>query len=549
MSATLTPSGLVFGSNTATISGCNSMTVNNSPTSPNHVATKSYVDTMKEGLDIKEAVLVATTESITLVNTQTIDGVSVEAGDRVLVKDQTNNKVNNGIYLCVDNGNWTRTDDMADDVNAAGFFVFVEQGTIGSDQGFVCSSDSGSDVVGQDNLDFIQFSGAGSIEAGPNLKKNGNQISFDPNEAFNTNKATSLAINEGDVNIASSGATTTVKSTLNVDEAVSLDSTLDVTGDTSVSTLDSSGETSLATGGGTVNLASTGLMTTVNGTLNVKEPVTLDSTLEISNENQLEGSTLFEINGTTDKNALLVTNGTSSFEDIVVINGTSDHTALHVNKGKVIISDDSHSNGHLVEIEGTPDQIALLVSQGKSNFEDKVEISSDSHSNDQLVKITGTNQSGGELLQIDGKSDQTALLVSQGTSRFEDVYIGSDLNTTGTSTASSHVSSSDRRLKKNIRVIKDCLGKVKKIRGVNFTWIKDGKKDFGVIAQEIEKVAPFAVKESEDGMKKVDYGKLAPLFIQSIKEQQQIIEDQQDEIDGLKEQFEDLKAKVAELAK
>ena len=93
--------------------------------------------------------------------------------------------------------------------------------------------------------------------------------------------ATSLATGGGVVNIASTGAMTTVKGTLNVDEAVTLDTTLDVTGDTSVSTLDSSGATSLATGGGVVNIASTGLMTTVKGTLNVDEAVTLDTTLDV----------------------------------------------------------------------------------------------------------------------------------------------------------------------------------------------------------------------------------------------------------------------------
>jgi hypothetical protein len=72
------------------------------------------------------------------------------------------------------------------------------------------------------------------------------------------------------VNLASAGVMTTVKGTLNVDEAVTLDSTLDVTGDTSVSTFDSTGLTSLATSGGAVNLASAGVMTTVKGTLNVR---------------------------------------------------------------------------------------------------------------------------------------------------------------------------------------------------------------------------------------------------------------------------------------
>ena len=58
---------------------------------------------------------------------------------------------------------------------------------------------------------------------------------------------------------------------------------VDVTGDTSVSTFDSTGATSLATGGGTVNIASTGVMTTIKGTLNVDEAVTLEGNLTTSN--------------------------------------------------------------------------------------------------------------------------------------------------------------------------------------------------------------------------------------------------------------------------
>ena len=78
---------------------------------------------------------------------------------------------------------------------------------------------------------------------------------------------------------------TTVKGdTLNAKEAVTLDSTLDVTGDTSVSTFDSSGTTSLATGGGVVNIASVGATTTVKGSLNALEDVTLDSTLDVTGD-------------------------------------------------------------------------------------------------------------------------------------------------------------------------------------------------------------------------------------------------------------------------
>ena len=101
---------------------------------------------------------------------------------------------------------------------------------------------------------------------------------------FDSTGATSLATSGGAVNLASAGVMTTVKGTLNVDEAVTLDSALDVTGDTSVSTFDSTGATSLATSGGAVNLASAGVMTTVKGTLNVDEAVTLDSALDVTDD-------------------------------------------------------------------------------------------------------------------------------------------------------------------------------------------------------------------------------------------------------------------------
>ena len=107
---------------------------------------------------------------------------------------------------------------------------------------------------------------------------------------FDSSGATSLATGGGAVNVATSGVMTTVKGTLNVDEAVTLDTTLDVTGDTSVSTFDSSGATSLATGGGAVNVATSGVMTTVKGTLNVDEAVTLDTTLDVTGNTTFAGT-------------------------------------------------------------------------------------------------------------------------------------------------------------------------------------------------------------------------------------------------------------------
>ena len=147
------------------------------PTADGDAASKSYVDGVAQGLDIKEAARVATTVNITLSGTQTIDGVSVVADDRVLVKDQ-NTASENGLYLCKASS-WTRTDDLATGADASSVFVFISEGSTQADQGFVCSSDKGSSVVATNNLSFTQFSGAGSITAGDGLQKSGSTLSVD----------------------------------------------------------------------------------------------------------------------------------------------------------------------------------------------------------------------------------------------------------------------------------------------------------------------------------------------------------------------------------
>ena len=147
------------------------------PTADNHFATKGYVDSTSEGLDVKDSVKIATTANITLSGTQTIDGVAISADERVLVKDQSTAS-QNGIYLCKA-GSWARADDMAASGDAAGAFTFVEQGATYSDVGFVCSSNKGSAVVGTNNLAFTQFSGSGTLSAGDGLDKTGNTFSVD----------------------------------------------------------------------------------------------------------------------------------------------------------------------------------------------------------------------------------------------------------------------------------------------------------------------------------------------------------------------------------
>ena len=152
------------------------------PTADADAANKGYVDGVAQGLDVKDSVKATTTANGTLAsafaNGQTIDGITLATNDRILIKDQST-QTENGIYKVNASGAPTRVDDLATGADAAGAFVFVEQGTVNAENGFVCTSNKGSAVVGTNNLVFSQFSGAGQITAGNGLEKSGNTLSAD----------------------------------------------------------------------------------------------------------------------------------------------------------------------------------------------------------------------------------------------------------------------------------------------------------------------------------------------------------------------------------
>ena len=150
------------------------------PTADQDAATKAYTDSVAQGLDVKDSCKVATTGNITistaLNNGDSIDGVTLVTNDRVLVKDQSTAS-QNGIYIV--GSSPARADDLAAGSDAAGFFTFIEQGTVNAENGFVCTSDKGSAVVGTNNLTIAQFSGAGQVIAGNGIDKSGNTLSVD----------------------------------------------------------------------------------------------------------------------------------------------------------------------------------------------------------------------------------------------------------------------------------------------------------------------------------------------------------------------------------
>ena len=150
-------------------------TIATTPSGSTDIANKLYVDTVAQGLDAKASCVAATTADITLSGAQTIDGVSVVAGNRVLVKNQSLSQ-NNGIYLCA-SGSWTRTTDANTWDALTSAFTFIEQGTLNGDCGFVCTANAGG-TLGTTALPWSQFSGAGTFTAGTGLTLTGSVFSL-----------------------------------------------------------------------------------------------------------------------------------------------------------------------------------------------------------------------------------------------------------------------------------------------------------------------------------------------------------------------------------
>ena len=152
------------------------------PTNATDAATKGYVDSTAIGLDVKLSVRVATTANIDLTadleNGDVLDGVTLATGNRVLVKNQTD-QTQNGIYVVASSGAASRSEDANSDAEVtAGLFTFVEEGTVNGNTGYVLTSDNPI-TLGSTNLAFSQFSGVGTFTAGAGITLTGTEFSVD----------------------------------------------------------------------------------------------------------------------------------------------------------------------------------------------------------------------------------------------------------------------------------------------------------------------------------------------------------------------------------
>jgi hypothetical protein len=164
------------------------------PTDATDAATKAYVDSVTEGLHIHEAAVAATTANVNLANAlengDTLDGITLATGDRILVKNQTTTS-ENGIYIVQASGQPTRATDFdtATEVDS-GDFIFVYSGTINGSTGWVQTNKPAT--IGTDPILFTQFSGAGTYLAGNGLTLTGNSFSINTGVTVDLSTAQTL---------------------------------------------------------------------------------------------------------------------------------------------------------------------------------------------------------------------------------------------------------------------------------------------------------------------------------------------------------------------
>jgi hypothetical protein len=308
------------------------------PVNAQDAATKAYVDAARMGLDVKESVRVATTANITLSGTQTIDGVSLSAGDRVLVKNQSTAS-QNGIYS-VAAGVWGRSSDADSNPKVTtGLFTFVSEGTINADSGWVLTTND-TITVGTTELAFAQFSGAGQITAGAGLTKNGNTI-----DAVGT--AGRIVVNADNIDLDTVSQTDGSGSAgTSFVQSVTRDSYGRVTGVTTASVQDAttsakgiasfdSGDFSVSSGSVSIKASGVDNSQLVNSSVTIgSTSLSLGGSITAVSGLSSVSSTSFvgDLTGTaTNANNVEVDLSTSNVNNLVFVNGTDGNLKPSVN--------------------------------------------------------------------------------------------------------------------------------------------------------------------------------------------------------------------------
>ena len=303
------------------------------------------------------------------------------------------------------------------------------------------------------------------------------------------------------------------------DGTIALTSDL-TSGTTSVSNLNSFSSSAL---GRFTNLETTSA--SVNTSIANLNTTTASLLIETANLELFSGSALGRLSNleTTSASLLIETANLESFTSSINTTIKSKLNADGVISGSSQVSLGSASGNIALATQTTGNYVASLV---------------------EGTGVTITNNSGENATPTIAIGQAVATTSNV---RFGSIGVGMDASgTSGRIDAANDVvafSTSDIRLKENIKPIENALDKISKISGNTYDWKSELKdvhgydgSDVGVIAQEIEAVLPQLVQDRDNGYKAVKYDKIVALLIEGIKEQQTQIHSLTLEIEKLKEQ-------------
>ena len=293
-------------------------------------------------------------------------------------------------------------------------------------------------------------------------------------------------------------------------------------------------------GGGAINMGASGSATTVKGTLNVDEAVTFDTTLGVDGLSTLA---TVDINGGAIDGTVIGANSAAAGTFAAIVG-----TSLSLTEGNITNVGSIACDSIVVDGVGT----GLDVVFGGNTTTNKISLT------DNLADALNINQGGTSYMKFitTDSSEQIVFgknttfsgttIADLGTVTTVDINGGAidgttiGANSAAAATFSELTMASDKKLKTNIKSIKDPLEKVLNLRGVYFDW-KDkkkysDKKQIGFIAQEVEKVVPELVIDNKY-IKTVCYPQAVSLLVEAIKEQNDIINDLIDEVKFIKENY------------
>jgi len=502
------------------------------PSADSSAATKSYVDSISNGAHWLEACHVRAGANVVLSSPgASLDGVTMTQGDRVLCDEQTT-PTEDGIYI------WdsavtamTRSADFADGDAVASHATFIEQGTF-SDAGYVVSNDTGSDIVGTDDIVFVRFTGLSDILAGEGLSKSANTLNVNVDNSSIEVSTDALQVKDAGITnaklanpsltvTAGNGLSTTSASiALGASASLSVnvdDVGIEIVGDSLQLKDDGVNRDKIAWGTTGDQVNAEDLPLTSHSWNQIVAPTDTMNALE-----QLDDKLNDAVAG-----GITLANGVSTIPTGNRIDVQVDDSSIEVSgvigsdflQVKALGVTDAMLAGSISNAKLTNSAVTVtagdgLQTGGSVSLGGSVTVDVDAT----VVRTSGNQDIAGIKSLTDttqATSSTTGCLILDG-----GVGVAKDIRCAGDAYALSHVSTSDERLKKNVVKIDNALSIINKLEPVYFNWLDSSvckKQKAGFLAQQVQKVVPESVMANGDHLS-LDYQHLNSILFKAVQE-------------------------------